>query len=197
MSRHRRRFTRPTATRRYKKLFVLATEGEVTEPQYFALLNDLIPNIHIKTLNSRHASSPHRILNLLVEYLQKEQLLLTDEAWLVADKDSWPDQDINKLFTWSNSDDRYGVAISYPCFEVWLLLHFENAKAIASAKDCIARLKKHWPNFNKSIPNRAFSISQVKAAVQNAKAKHDGDQHWLLVNGQTTVYQLVEKMLDA
>jgi len=36
---HRRTFERPFPTRSYRRLFVLATEGAETEPQYFALFN--------------------------------------------------------------------------------------------------------------------------------------------------------------
>ncbi len=34
-----RRFQRPLGERRYRNMFILATEGVVTEPQYFALFN--------------------------------------------------------------------------------------------------------------------------------------------------------------
>ena len=42
----RRNFRRPLGERRYRKLFIVATEGVKTEPQYFAILMyKLVENI--------------------------------------------------------------------------------------------------------------------------------------------------------
>ena len=44
----RRSFTRPLGTRRYKRLFLIATEGNKTEPQYFALLNEEVVLVQVQ-----------------------------------------------------------------------------------------------------------------------------------------------------
>ncbi len=42
MTNLRRKFSRPTGERRYKKLFLISTEGQLTEPDYFSFLTILI-----------------------------------------------------------------------------------------------------------------------------------------------------------
>ena len=46
----RRKFTRPLGNRRYRKLFVIAVEGSVTEPDYFKLFQNIEPIVHVKCL---------------------------------------------------------------------------------------------------------------------------------------------------
>jgi hypothetical protein len=42
---------------------------------------------------------------------------------------------------------------SSPCFELWLLLHFEDIIAEISRDDLYKRLKKHMPGYEKSEEN--------------------------------------------
>jgi len=49
----RRRYQRPIGKRRYKRLIVISTEGTVTEPQYFNLLNNDTTVLHVKILKNK------------------------------------------------------------------------------------------------------------------------------------------------
>lgn len=92
MSNKRRKFQRPLGERRYRKLFVLAMEGEKTEPDYFSIFNDSEQNIiRVKCLKTNNKSSPMQVLKRMENYLKTEDLQKTDEAWLVVDKDEWLD----------------------------------------------------------------------------------------------------------
>jgi hypothetical protein len=51
----RKQFRRPLGTRRYGKRFVLATEGEQTEPRYFRQFDRQRSNIDVKSLFDRNA----------------------------------------------------------------------------------------------------------------------------------------------
>jgi hypothetical protein len=42
------------------------------------------------------------------------------------------------------------VIASDPCFEFWLLLHFEYSSAAMTADGTVARLQRHWPQYAKS-----------------------------------------------
>jgi hypothetical protein len=44
------------------------------------------------------------------------------------------------------------VIASDPCFEFWLLLHFEYSSAAMTADGTVARLQRHWPQYAKSNP---------------------------------------------
>lgn len=77
MPSNRRKFSRPTDKRSYRKLFVIATEGTKTEPQYFALFK----NQHsvIQVVKSKH-HAPHQVLESLKDHLKREGLLSSDKA---------------------------------------------------------------------------------------------------------------------
>ena len=70
MPSRRRRFRRPLGKRRYRKLFVIATEGVKTEPQYFAIFNDRDSVVHVKCLRSKH-HSPTQVLKRMEDHLRR------------------------------------------------------------------------------------------------------------------------------
>src|SRR3546814_12188831 len=46
---------------------------------------------------------------------------------------------------------QFELAISNPCFEVWVLLHFErSARPFANCQEVIRSLKQHRPEYTKS-----------------------------------------------
>jgi hypothetical protein len=129
--------------------------------------------------------------------LRKESLSKTDEAWLVVDKDDWTDGQFRELQQWTKKNINYGLALSNPNFEYWLLLHFEDGKKIANSHECLMRLKKHLPNYKKDIDNKKFTLELIKRALERAKQRdiHQGNalpQIW-----STSVYRLVEKILNS
>lgn len=73
----RRRFERSTDTRSYRKLFILAVEGEKTEHEYFALFNGHNALVRTKCLKGK-GSSPSHVLQRIKKYLREEGLKPTD-----------------------------------------------------------------------------------------------------------------------
>ncbi len=188
----RRKFKRPLGQKRYKKMFVVASEGAKTEPQYFKMLNTVSSVVHLKCLKNKHNSSPEGVLRLMKGHIKSEGLKNTDEAWLVIDRDSWTEQQINQLYSWSLQEANYNLALSNPKFEYWLLLHFENGSRVSSM-NCSERLKKYLPDYNKDIQENKIK-SKIPQAIERAKEKDSPEcQDWPRRIG-TTVYRLVEKL---
>jgi hypothetical protein len=131
-----RKFTRETGKRKYRQLFVIATEGSITEPQYFTIFNNDQTTIQVKCLKNKTNSSPQQVLKKMQEYLLENELKKTDQAWLVVDKDEWQDPQLELLYQWSQQANNYGLAVSNPKFEYWLLLHFEDGKGVNTASQC-------------------------------------------------------------
>jgi hypothetical protein len=196
MTTARRRFQRPLGERRYRKLFIIATEGYVTEPQYFALFNAYQPIVHIKCLRNKSKNSPPQVLKRLRAQLKNENFMKLDEAWLVVDKDQWTDAQLDQLFAWSNQSDQYGFALSNPMFEYWLLLHFEEGNGIVSSQDCSTRLQVHLPDYDKDINSRKFTRELIEAAIHRAQVRDNPPcPDWPKATG-TTVYKLVANILS-
>jgi hypothetical protein len=197
MSSKRRRFRRSLGEKRYRKLFVISVEGNKTEPQYFNFFNSQPPIIRINCLKVKH-SSPKHVLNRMKEYLKKEALKSSDEAWLVVDKDQWTDKQLSQLHVWSKRSANYGFALSNPKFEYWLLLHFEDGIGINSSQHCTRRLKHHLPDYDKGIHIRQITKQMIKNAISRAKLRDAPPcTNWPKTMGSTTVYRLVEHILQA
>ncbi len=191
----RRKFTRPLGNRRYRKLFVVAVEGSVTEPDYFKLFQNNEPIVHVKCLTSLKGSSPPQVLRRITDHLKVEKLRNTDEAWLVVDKDNWTDSQLCELHLWTQQADNFGFALSNPKFELWLLLHYEDGKGINSSRSCSERLRKYLPNYDKGIDIRNIAPDMIDAAISRAKMKDIPPcLDWPRRPG-TTVYRLVERLI--
>lgn len=196
MPRRTRHFQRPLGERRYRKLFVIATEGVKTEPQYFAIFNDQLV-IQVSCLKGKNYSSPAHVLKRMEKHLKQKGLKDSDEAWLVVDKDEWTDEQLTHLHAWSLEKDNYGFALSNPKFEYWLLLHFEDGTDIGSARDCSVRLKRHIPNYDKNIDTRKITRDQIKEAIRRARLRDSPPcTDWPRTYGTTTVYKLVENIIS-
>ena len=194
---NRRKYRRPTGERRYRKLFLIATEGDKTEPQYFAILNDHHSVIHVDCIKSKHHSSPLQVLKRMEDRLKRETLKNSDEAWLVVDKDQWQDEQLAQLHTWSQDADNYGFALSNPKFEYWLLLHFEDGTNIGSSSECSSRLKRYLPAYDKGLDARNITPDMIEDAIRRAKARDNPPcVDWPRTFGSTTVYKLVENILS-
>jgi hypothetical protein len=192
-----RRFQRPLGKRRYRKLFVIAVEGAKTEPQYFAIFNGEQSVIHVNCLKGRNESSPSQVLTRMKKHLRQEGLKSSDEAWLVVDKDQWTDEQLTQLHAWAQERDNYGFALSNPKFEYWLLLHFEDGVGIVSSQDCSDRLKRHLPKYDKGIDAHKISREGIEAAIGRARQRDNPPcADWPRLPGRTTVYRLVENILQ-
>lgn len=192
----RRRFHRPIGKRRYRRLFVVATEGSKTEPQYFALFNNEESLVKVCCIKCQNDSAPPKVLKRMMDYLENSGLRSTDEAWLVVDRDNWTEEQLDQLYCWSRQAENYGFALSNPKFEYWLLLHFEEGSGIANAQDCSNRLKGYLPKYKKEINPRKFTPDAIDAAISRASQRDNLPcADWPRMVGSTTVYRLVRKLL--
>lgn len=195
MSPKRHKLRRPLGERRYRKLFIVATEGVKTEPQYFAVLNDRSSVIHVVCLKG-NSSAPLYVLKSMKDRLKREPLKNEDEAWLVVDKDQWNNEQLEQLHSWSQGADNYGFALSNPKFEYWLLLHFEDGTNIGSPSECSARLMRHLPNYDKGLDRQKITHAMIEKAIRRAKGRDNPPcADWPRTFGSTTVYKLVENIL--
>ncbi len=195
MPRSRRSFRRSTGTRRYRKIFLISVEGSITEREYFRMHIFENRARTIKLLTDKHANSPLHVLERMKKHLREHPLRASYEAWLVVDKDEWRDDQLRPLHSWAQEKENFGLALSNPKFEFWLLLHFEDGVGIASSQNCTQRLKKYVPDYKKGIDERKFTRERILRAIQRAKQRDNPPcADWPRSLGATTVYRLVEKL---
>lgn len=193
-----KRFERSRPLRERRKVFVIATEGKETEPIYFHYFNsdEFRKNIHVKVLGTRTGgSSPRAVAKRLREYVKEYDVEPGDELWVVVDVDSWGAQTLDQLCQ-ECGDQGYRVAVSNPCFELWLLLHQDKPRTPASARDCQRELERHLGSFTKSKYDLNRLIPYIQAALNHARRlDQNPDELWPHTTG-THVYRLVEKLVE-
>ena len=182
-----------------RKLFIVSAEGSVTEPEYFKILNNLTTSARVRTLGTSSTnSSPEYLLNRIKNYLKHNTLEPDDEAWIVIDKDQWTNQQLSNLYRWSEESPNYGLAVSNPNFEYWLLLHFEKGLKVKSKILLNARLKRILPNYHKHLDSRKFNKNMIEDAIERARERDTPPcSDWPRTIGCTTVYKLVERVINS
>lgn len=186
-----------------KKTFLICTEGTKTEPEYFQMLNSFFRSVNIKCpIHKVSKNHPIAVLQQMKRKIKKFELQEIDQAWIVMDKNEWSKEQLNEPYEWSTESESFGFAVSNPNFEYWLLLHFEDAKDIGTDIDSVKkiikkRLNHYIPKYNKSIDSRIFSIEKIENAVRRAKEKDLSPCiDWPKTVGQTTVYKLVQQIIE-
>lgn len=122
------------------KTYYLIMEGTNTEPIYFKHIERKLSELKIhnnirlvfidRILRDRGSNTPEQLLNFMLEYKKD----INDENavfWLVFDRDSYkthldPTNSYLEFLKTAKAKD-ISLLITSPCFEIWLLLHRENA----------------------------------------------------------------------
>ncbi|PIE73859.1 MAG: abortive phage resistance protein [Deltaproteobacteria bacterium] len=189
----RRGFIRKKPLRDYRKLFIIATEGAETEPAYFAMFQSQSATVRVKLLDSRHKSSPKQVFARAREYIIKQGLRKGDSVWLVLDRDNWTVKQLHAVFLWCQ-ESLFHLAVSNPCFELWLLFHFQNGSSVTSARNCREKLLRELPNFEKGHVEIKKLEPLVPIAIKHAEQKDNPPCFdWPRSIG-STVYRLVKEL---
>ncbi len=108
---------------------LILTEGTETEIIYFNALIKYANKQNDFIVKSGKSSDPLNLLREAVSYKKENQ----SEAWIVLDSeiygaDKSRDRRLKKMISDAKKLN-VSVALSKPCFEVWLLSHFDGSKS--------------------------------------------------------------------
>lgn len=196
----------------YDRLLIVC-EGEKTEPQYLReIQRELkLATAHVQVLSSPYGTAPLQV----VEYA--ERLFLKgdrdkgieagsfDRIAVVFDRDEHHTYHAaldkaaalqGKLKNDAGERIPFDVIASVPCFELWLLLHFEDVLAPLSPREAGERLRCHLPAYQKGQGGHwAATKEQREMATERAMhlaaatTAHDGTQPY------TTMHELVSRLV--
>ncbi|RSD10396.1 RloB family protein [Amycolatopsis eburnea] len=156
-----------------------------TEPAYFEGLKRFRRNPAVTVKIKAKPADPETVVRYAAGLASREAAY--DEVWCVVDVDEF---DLDKAV---ETADRLQVnlAVSNPCFEYWLLLHFETCVApLTCYGDVEKRLLRHVPAYRKSALRFDDYASGVEVAVE--RARHPDAGHGR--NPSTQVGRLIEKI---
>jgi hypothetical protein len=214
MGRERKEFVRLKNVRKTNNLFIIATEGEKTEVEYFEQFKDIISaknlKVYIKLIPSKSGrSSPKSILENLDTYNEEYKLLEEDSLWIVIDRDHWKERDISDVAA-KCQQKSYRLALSNPCFEIWLILHFAdvsqfsivykrelelNKRINSNRTSTENELRKYCHNYKKNHFDFSSIFPNTKTAVQNAKRLITNPRARWPINIGTDIYKLIEELM--
>lgn len=196
------RFERRIGFRLTKKLFLIASEGAETEPCYFDELKLRVSRdsiIRLKLVaNPKHKSHPKAVLKRLDAAAKSEGTKLGDELWLVIDRDAWNENDLNEVYTDAKKLG-FHIALSNPCFELWLYLHLENNRHFIDRHQCqreLAKVCESYATNGKSGYDAETLVVGINQAIVRARDLDWRPQDPWPKTQATRVYLLVEKLLQ-
>lgn len=215
MPRERQDIFRESNTQEKGKIIVLAFEGNNTERIYFEELksdsqfNDELIYLHLLSrVKGDTKSAPKYVFDKLKREAKGEYNFdQTDELWMIIDTDAWK---INEIVELCKEEENIFVAVSNPCFEIWLILHIKDLSNIdADEKRDILENRKISNSkrfidkylgellsdgYNKSRPKPSRFLPHIRTAVERAKMLDLKAEEFPSDIG-SHVYKIAEKIL--
>jgi hypothetical protein len=202
-----------------EKIIILAFEGNDTERVYFedfketfkdtdSYNNDLIYLHLLSRPKSDTNSAPNHVFRKLKKEAKDEyNFKPTDELWMVIDTDRW--KNINEIILECKKQKNMFVAVSNPCFELWLLLHIKdineynsdeqklilnNGKTSKNSRTYVEKkIIEILGTYNKSNPQTEHFLPNIENAIKQAKLLNNPEEEYPKVLG-SFVYKIVEKL---
>ena len=157
---------RKAAKRQPFARLLIMCEGEKTEPLYLAEIRRAfrLATAHVQVWHSANGTEPLHVVDcaqrLFLEGCRAKAIdpLAFDRVIAVFDRDDHPTyhQALTKAqalnLAHENDDGEpvpFQAIASVPCFEFWLLLHFEDVVAPIHRNEVYARLRTHLPGYDK------------------------------------------------
>lgn len=177
---------------------LIITEGFMEESYFRALKSHYRRKIEIKAFCSNKGQNPLNIVKFAIEKQQKYKI--TDEiksTWCVFDIDNNTRDDLDKALSLSRKN-KLEIALSNPCFEVWLLMHYERstapihpsqkAKTLVKSKIPVYDCTKSFFQDNVNVFNEL--VERLDVAIKNSEIIDKQDYE----NPSTQVYKLIKEI---
>ena len=193
----------PKQNRAYKKgnpfkdarLFVIVAEGH-REENYFQWFNAKNSRIQILLIDrTENESAP----KLFIDRIQKAESEgkyspdAQDHVWFICDVDRWRQQ-IEELRENCQQKPNWNIAVSNPCFEVWL--HFHSGRIQTGKEISCHTLKQKLPKSATGAYNPEKYGPLIEKATEHAKNSDTSPDSFFPDKMQTKIYQLAESMLS-
>lgn len=199
-----RELTRHRAKRDSYDRVLIVCEGAKTEPNYLrGLIDDLELNTANIEVDGDCGSSPISVVKHSIKRYKEEKSRgdAYDHVYCVFDKDAHTSysEALDKIAN-TKPKDVFHTINSVPCFEYWLLLHFEYTTREFTATGTKSRcdnlidvLKPHISGYTKGARNIYQQLSgQTSQAITNSKGALTAARTSGTDNPTTLMHELVE-----
>ncbi len=187
------KLARKKAQRASYDRILIVCEGSKTEPQY---LNEIriLHRLHTANVQVRHSeigTQPLQVVDFAERLFthgdaaKSVQPRAFEQVYAVFDRDNHAtyhaaltkaDALNGKLRSDLNQTVQFEAIASVPCFELWLLLHYEEVLAPLHREQVYARLRQHLPQYDKGQPGH-FGSTKAYLHLATQRAQHLADLH--------------------
>lgn len=191
MPRKPRPLDRVSGVLRDANLIVIASEDTYAVEKYFRRFKTRrVQFDSIPTKDCR--SSPPAVFERLKAAKAKYEQIEGDSYWLCVDRDSWKEHAFEEVVHQA-SRQNYGVAISDPCFEIWILLHFEDLPStFSNCGEVVKHLQSRIGGYTKQCCQiMDLKEQQVHDAMTRARALDAATGP----GNKTEVYKILDELL--
>ncbi len=170
----KRSYQKQTPWRDATLIFVVC-EGNQREPNYFRFFHQLDSRLKLVIIPSEDGkSAPAHLLGNAKNAVEKHNPDKgTYSLYIVMDTDHWGKRQIHQVYEDCSKKPEWDVAISNPCFEVWLYFHREK-----NLPDNISKTCSDWKKVVDKIFSGGFNADKhpalIQSAIENAKANYSG-----------------------
>jgi hypothetical protein len=174
---------------RPRRTVLVVVGADRTETDY---LKGLRGHVNAPSVTMRVVAKPGSPDQLVQHARDSFDRELFDEVWCVTDVDSF-EREGGKVTAALALAGKAGIkmAVSDPCFEVWLLLHHEDCSAhCANCGEVERKLRKRLPDYDKARLRFRDYAGGLDRAVERARALERSG------NPSTGVWRLVNAVLE-
>lgn len=191
---------RPRGFRQEKPIFVIATEGEVTERIYFEKIKEKYRDkytIYILPTNRGSNSAPKHVIQRLEDFIRRKVSTRRkkDEFWAVIDDDNRGEKQLTDAYDKCQTK-RFNLAVSNPCFELWLNYHQDNPTSPKTCTECRKHLRKLLGNYDKNNYDVDKLVENINKALEKCRNLHKDKVEPFPKETGTHVYLLIEKIVE-
>ncbi len=158
-------------------MVLIVVEGQNTEPKYFKAVQGLCRTFTLK-IETSPGSDSLTVVNYAAE--KKQQNLrkvkkgdepLYDSVWAVFDRERIDQQKRFSRAVELAKACNINLAVSNPCFEFWLLLHFQKIEVnLPECKKLVKDyLKRHVPKYDKTAIGSIEYVEKVRQAIKHSE----------------------------
>lgn len=199
-------YERKEGIREQSRRVLVVVEGEVTEFEYFKKIRTSLrlPEENLKITHA-NCTTPIEIVKAAIQRKNTGAAEVYDEVWCVFDVEAKVDQQCRhgmENAVQNAIENGIGVAISNPCFELWIYLHKVDHQSPVTSERVQSLCKKEKLVDEKRLLNldqlMQFRAVACKRAEQlEAKHRREGKKQVIDQNPSSGVYKLIHKIKEA
>lgn len=210
--RNKRQLERKRTSRASYDRILIVSEGSKTEPNYFKEIRSAyrLQTANIEVRASELGTAPFQVVEYAKALFEngdphkRIQKRSFEHVYAVFDRDDH--NSYNQALSLAKSLDKklkndnnqlisFTAIPSIPCFELWLLLHYEDIQAPLHRTEVIQRLKHYLPTYEKGT-NNAFSNTKQHLELAILRAQILANKFTAYTNPEpfTDIHVLVQQL---